>query len=117
MGESYCIPVPATTLPRTCKSLETGNLYYSVSSFGSQNSLSRGSIKINGRGTWEDGGAVITSDPSKPFNAIDPNLIHVVTKIYLNFGSSWQTFTGSSTQPTRSTQRRSVQIASRPTER
>ncbi|KAF1780718.1 Glycosyl hydrolase, five-bladed beta-propellor domain [Phytophthora cactorum] len=66
-------------------------LYYSVSSFGSQNSaIGVARLRSMDVGTWEDGGAVITSDPSKPFNAIDPNLIHVGNEIYLNFGSSWQ---------------------------
>ncbi|KAG3090487.1 hypothetical protein PI124_g13481 [Phytophthora idaei] len=66
-------------------------LYYSVSSFGSQNSaIGVARSRSMDVGTWEDGGAVITSDPSKPFNAIDPNLIHVGNEIYLNFGSSWQ---------------------------
>ncbi|KAG6958887.1 hypothetical protein JG687_00009130, partial [Phytophthora cactorum] len=52
-------------------------LYYSVSSFGSQNSaIGVARLRSMDVGTWEDGGAVITSDPSKPFNAIDPNLIH-----------------------------------------
>ncbi|KAG7397749.1 hypothetical protein PHYBOEH_000288 [Phytophthora boehmeriae] len=67
-------------------------LYYSVSSFGTQNSaigLTRS--KTMEAGTWTDAGSVgITSDSSKKYNAIDPNLFKVGNQYYLNFGSYWQ---------------------------
>lgn len=67
-------------------------LYYSVSTFGSQNSaigLTRS--KTMEAGTWTDAGSVgITSDSSKKYNAIDPNLFQVGSQYYLNFGSYWQ---------------------------
>ncbi|KAI9984336.1 hypothetical protein PInf_005684 [Phytophthora infestans] len=66
-------------------------LHYAVSSFGSQHSaIGVARSKSMDVGTWKDGGTVVTSDPSKPLNAIDPNLIRVNGEFYLNFGSSWQ---------------------------
>ncbi|EEY55543.1 arabinan endo-1,5-alpha-L-arabinosidase A precursor [Phytophthora infestans T30-4] len=35
-------------------------------------------------------GVGITSDSSKKYNAIDPNLVQVGSQYYLNFGSYWQ---------------------------
>ncbi|KAF4030196.1 Glycosyl hydrolases family 43 [Phytophthora infestans] len=53
-------------------------LHYAVSSFGSQHSaIGVARSKSMDVGTWKDGGTVVTSDPSKPLNAIDPNLIRV----------------------------------------
>jgi arabinan endo-1,5-alpha-L-arabinosidase len=67
-------------------------LYYSVSSFGSQSSaigLTRSSTME--AGSWTDLGSVgVTSDSSKKYNAIDPNLFQVGSSYYLNFGSYWQ---------------------------
>ncbi|KAG6611157.1 arabinan endo-1 [Phytophthora cinnamomi] len=67
-------------------------LYYSVSSFGSQNSaigLTRS--KTMEAGSWTDLGSVgVTSDSSKEYNAIDPNLFQVGNQYFLNFGSYWQ---------------------------
>ncbi|RLN66283.1 hypothetical protein BBJ28_00013917 [Nothophytophthora sp. Chile5] len=71
---------------------DTYYLYYSVSSFGSQNSaigLARSSTMDVG--TWSDRGTTgIVSNANKPYNAIDPNLIEVDGTYYLNFGSYWQ---------------------------
>ncbi|KAF1780717.1 Glycosyl hydrolase, five-bladed beta-propellor domain [Phytophthora cactorum] len=42
-------------------------------------------------GSWVDAGSIgVTSDASKKYNAIDPNLIQVGSQYYLNFGSYWQ---------------------------
>lgn len=66
-------------------------LYYSVSSFGSQNSaIGLARSKTMETGTWIDEGDVgITSDSSKQYNAIDPNLVKNKGQYYLNFGSAW----------------------------
>jgi arabinan endo-1,5-alpha-L-arabinosidase len=41
-------------------------------------------------GSWTDHGATgVASDSSKPYNAIDGNLINVNGAYYLNFGSFW----------------------------
>ncbi|KAG1693294.1 hypothetical protein DVH05_023758 [Phytophthora capsici] len=78
--------------PEVNKVGDTYYLYYSVSSFGTQNSaigLTRS--KTMEAGSWVDEGSVgVTSDASKQYNAIDPNLIQVGSQYYLNFGSYWQ---------------------------
>lgn len=67
------------------------HLYYSVSQFGSQNSAiglaTSSTLEV---GSWTDRGATgVASDSSKPYNAIDGNLINVSGTYYLNFGSFW----------------------------
>lgn len=66
-------------------------LYYSVSSFGSQDSaigLARSSTMDYG--TWTDLGSIgVTSSSSKKYNAIDPNLYEADGTYYLTFGSFW----------------------------
>ncbi|KAK3377638.1 glycosyl hydrolase [Podospora didyma] len=66
-------------------------LYYSVSTFGSQNSaigLAR-STTLDA-GTWTDLGSTgLTSDASKPYNAIDSSLIIINGMRLLTFGSFW----------------------------
>ena len=66
-------------------------LYYSVSSFGSQNSaIGVATSTTLDSGSWTDLGSTgIASDSSKNYNAIDPNLIFVGDKYYMNFGSFW----------------------------
>ncbi|CAH0488588.1 unnamed protein product [Peronospora farinosa] len=66
-------------------------LYYSLSSYKSQNSaIGLARSKTMDIGTWTDVGSVgITSDSSKQYNAIDPNLFKDNDQYYLNFGSSW----------------------------
>ncbi|XXG99682.1 hypothetical protein Hte_006023 [Hypoxylon texense] len=66
-------------------------LYYSVSTFGVQDSAigvaTSSSLDV---GTWTDRGATgIRSSPGKPYNAIDPNLVSVNGAYFLNFGSFW----------------------------
>lgn len=70
-------------------------VYYSVSSFGSNESaigLATGktldpSSKNYG---WKDGGMIIRSRRSDPFNAIDPALIMDDGRLWMSFGSFWE---------------------------
>ncbi|OTA99443.1 glycoside hydrolase family 43 protein [Hypoxylon sp. CI-4A] len=70
---------------------DTYYLYYSVSSFGVQDSAigvaTSSSLDV---GTWTDLGATgIASSAGKPYNAIDPNLINVDGTYLISFGSFW----------------------------
>ncbi|RYP17637.1 hypothetical protein DL765_004419 [Monosporascus sp. GIB2] len=66
-------------------------LYYSVSTFGSQNSaIGYATSPTMEAGSWTDHGATgVTSAPNKPYNAIDANLVKDGDSYYLNFGSFW----------------------------
>ncbi|KAL2133755.1 hypothetical protein VTI74DRAFT_1737 [Chaetomium olivicolor] len=74
--------------------IQVGNeyyLYYSVSTFGSQNSAigvaRSSSLDV---GTWTDLGSTgVTSSTGMAYNAIDPNLINVAGTYYMTFGSFW----------------------------
>ncbi|KAI1206350.1 glycoside hydrolase family 43 protein [Annulohypoxylon truncatum] len=67
-------------------------LYYSVSTFGVQDSAigvaTSSSLDV---GTWTDLGSTgIQSASGKPYNAIDPNLINASGTYLITFGSFWQ---------------------------
>lgn len=66
-------------------------LYYSVSTFGSQNSaIGLATSSTMDAGSWTDKGSTgVASTSAKPYNAIDANLLQVGSSYYLNFGSFW----------------------------
>ncbi|KAI0159972.1 glycoside hydrolase family 43 protein [Hypoxylon sp. FL1284] len=71
---------------------DTYYLYYSVSTFGVQDSAigvaTSSSLDV---GSWRDVGATgVRSSSGKPYNAIDPNLVAVDDTYYLTFGSFWK---------------------------
>lgn len=68
------------------------HVYYSVSSFGSQNSaIGLATSNTMDEGTWTDHGSTgIRSDSSKQYNAIDANLFNDNGNYLMTFGSFWQ---------------------------
>lgn len=66
-------------------------LYYSVSTFGSQDSAIGYATSNNlENGSWIDHGSTgVTSSKGKAYNAIDANLVLDGSKYYMNFGSFW----------------------------
>ncbi|KAM0331328.1 hypothetical protein ACHAQA_002998 [Verticillium albo-atrum] len=77
--------------PDVIKHGNTFYLYYTVSSFGSQNSaIGVASSPSLAPGSWTDLGATgIRSDSSKSYNAIDAQLIQVDGYWLLTWGSFW----------------------------
>ena len=72
------------------------HLYYSVSSFGSQDSAiglatSPTLNPADPNYLWTDHGPVIQSNPGQnPYNAIDPAIIHASDgRLWMSFGSFW----------------------------
>ncbi|KAH7024892.1 putative arabinan endo-1,5-alpha-L-arabinosidase A [Microdochium trichocladiopsis] len=74
-------------------------LFYAVSTLGSKTSaIGYATSPSMEPGTWTDRGAVLTSGPDSPYNAIDANLYHSADgrELHLQWGSYWQ---GIYTQP------------------
>ncbi|KAH7105068.1 glycoside hydrolase family 43 protein [Auriculariales sp. MPI-PUGE-AT-0066] len=68
----------------------TFTLYYSVSTLGSQDSaIGLATSPSMEEGTWTDHGAVFSSKPGDPANAIDPNLFFDGDKMWMTYGSYW----------------------------
>ncbi len=67
------------------------HLYYSASSFGSNDScMGHATRESMSSGSWTDHGSVICSSSGDTYNAIDPNIfVDVDEKIWLFFGSHW----------------------------
>ncbi|KFA76507.1 hypothetical protein S40288_01593 [Stachybotrys chartarum IBT 40288] len=67
-------------------------IYYSVSTFGVQDSaIGVASSPTMDVGTWTDHGSTgVQSAEGDPFNAIDANLINVDDNLYMSFGSFWE---------------------------
>ncbi|KAF3313064.1 hypothetical protein TWF173_006242 [Orbilia oligospora] len=66
-------------------------LYYSVSSFGSQNSaIGVATSSTMDPGSWVDHGATgVSSKTGSAYNAIDSNIVKVGNDFYMAFGSFW----------------------------
>lgn len=65
-------------------------LYYACSTFGSQTSAI-GLATSPDMSTWTDQGAVVTSNSSHPYNAIDPAIFQDANNnLWLVFGSHWR---------------------------
>ncbi|PNS15107.1 hypothetical protein CAC42_2336 [Sphaceloma murrayae] len=69
---------------------DTYYLFYSASSFGSQNSnIGLATSKTMEPGSWTDLGAVFSSKTGDRYNAIDAQLMNTGNGMVVNFGSFW----------------------------
>ncbi|KAF2728650.1 putative arabinan endo-1,5-alpha-L-arabinosidase A [Polyplosphaeria fusca] len=77
--------------PDVSKVGNTYYLYYSVSTFGSQDSaIGVATSTSMDPGSWTDGGSTgIQSSAGKAYNAIDGNLVFDGTRYVMSFGSFW----------------------------
>ncbi|KAF2835338.1 glycoside hydrolase family 43 protein [Patellaria atrata CBS 101060] len=76
--------------PDAAKVGDTYYIYYSVSTFGSQNSaIGFATSPTMDCNSFNDHGSVVTSYSGSRFNTIDGNLFFAGGKYYLNFGSFW----------------------------
>ncbi|KAG8781000.1 hypothetical protein FRC12_022351 [Ceratobasidium sp. 428] len=65
-------------------------VYYSISQFGTQNSvIGVATSKTMEYGSWTDHGAVFSSKPGDNYNAIDANVIQAGGRLLFTFGSYW----------------------------
>ncbi|CAE7196904.1 unnamed protein product [Rhizoctonia solani] len=65
-------------------------VYYSISQFGTQNSvIGVATSKTMEYGTWTDHGAVFSSKAGDQYNSIDANVINANGKLLFTFGSYW----------------------------
>eukprot|EP00727_Mastigamoeba_balamuthi_P007815 m51a1_g3654 putative arabinan endo- -alpha-l-arabinosidase (339) ;mRNA; r:212638-213654 len=67
-------------------------MYYSISSFGTQNSCIGAARAAKGRGpaVWQDMGPVLCSGTPSPYNAIDPHTYWDADgKLWMAYGSFW----------------------------
>ncbi len=67
------------------------HLYYSASSFGSNDScMGHATRESMSSGSWQDHGPIFCSESSDPYNAIDPNIfVNADDKVWFFFGSHW----------------------------
>lgn len=83
--------MPVVEAPEVVKVGDLYHLYYSVSTFGSQDSaIGYATSATMEAGSWTDHGATgVASSSGKGYNAIDANLVGVGSSWYMNFGSFW----------------------------
>jgi arabinan endo-1,5-alpha-L-arabinosidase len=75
--------------------IKVGNeyrLYYSASTFGSQQSVIMLAAANNPEGPFINKGIVLKTKPGEPVNAIDPNIVQDVEtdNMYMVYGSFWR---------------------------